>query len=94
MKKRIKIICAMIKFYIQNEELFSPVPINKLFMDHLNGFINRSNIQPSYAFHFLGSDGKIYDADEAFPIALDANQILDLSKTEGPLKPEYIWPIK
>lgn len=92
--RRERIACPAIGIEIGNETFYKPVSTTSLPMDEINRLLrNRPDLKTLTVTFFVTTFGRVLDADEAFFIALDANQVLN-DDTAGPLSPLHIWQRK
>lgn len=109
MLQRERIVCAAVCIRLGELDTFVPVPNARLPMDVINEMLphlqNKVLVRPrisaadiravtfSTLTYFVTNKGRAVDAEEAFTIALGANQLTD-ETARPPLTSQHLWPKK
>lgn len=88
---RERIACPAIAVGMGAETVWDIIPVTQLVMDRVNWYIkNRPYTRIEYAEYFVTTHGRVLDANEAFDVAMNANQIMS-DKAKPPLRSIDIW---
>lgn len=92
---RERIACAAIAVMNGTLTTYIPVSTSGLVMDKVNELLRNYPMAATDAkTYFITTAGRVLDAMEAFDVAVNAHQLDNDTKVNGPLSALDIWPIK